>query len=180
MEWRSAAVVLAIFADAPHGVVFIERAAHLRRHASQIGLPGGVADAADGGDPVVTALREMREEVGVGPDLVRVVGRLPEVRHTVNHLAVTPLVAVLDPGAPLTIDHTETVGVFTVPLESIVEAGAIREDAVRSSALGKVIYAFAHEERDIWGLTARILASFAELWNEPESKLRAAIESLLQ
>ena len=106
-------------------------------------------------------------------------GRLPEVRHTLNHLAVTPLVGVLDPGAPLTIDHTETVGVFTVPLESIVEAGAIREDAVRSSALGKVIYAFAHEERDIWGLTARILVRLPIGGTSP-IELRAAIESLLQ
>ena len=38
---RPAAVVLGIFEEPPHGVIFIERAAHLRNHAGQIGLPGG-------------------------------------------------------------------------------------------------------------------------------------------
>ncbi len=58
-ERRPAAVVLGIFEDPPHGVIFIERAAHLRNHAGQIGLPGGGMDAGDEGDLRTTALREM-------------------------------------------------------------------------------------------------------------------------
>ena len=58
-EQRPAAVVLGIFEDPPHGVIFIERAAHLRNHAGQIGLPGGGMDAGDEGDLRTTALREM-------------------------------------------------------------------------------------------------------------------------
>ena len=36
---RLAAVVLPIYANAPHEVVFVERARHLRRHAGQIAFP---------------------------------------------------------------------------------------------------------------------------------------------
>ncbi len=180
MEWRDAAVIFAVFADAPHGVVFIERAGHLRRHANQVALPGGIADPGDGGNPAVTALRELHEEVGVASDRVRIVGQLPGVRQVANRFLVTPMVGILDPGAPLTIDHTETVGVFTVPLAAIVEPGAVREDTTRSKTLGRTLYAFDYGGHHIWGLTARILKSFTDLWNAPSSELRASIESSLR
>ncbi len=172
--------MLAIFGDAPHGIVFIERAAHLRRHANQIALPGGIAEAGDGDDLTTTALRELNEEVGIAPNRVRIVGRLPEVRQAASQFLVTPIVAILDPNVPLTIDRTESAGVFTIPLESVVEAGALREDSARSGELGRTIYALDYEGRQVWGLTARILKSFADRWNAPRSPLRAAIESLLK
>ncbi|MGA8576711.1 MAG: NUDIX domain-containing protein [Candidatus Cybelea sp.] len=169
--------MLAIFVDAPHGVVFVERAAHLRRHPSQIGLPGGIADPADNGDLNLTALRELEEEVGVERERVRVVGRLPERRQIVSRLLVTPIVALLAPHTPLRIDGTETAGVFTIPLESIVAAGAVHRDAERSTALGHTIYALDYDGRNVWGFTARILKSFAQAWNASDSPIRAAIES---
>lgn len=178
MTWANAAVMLAAFADRRHGVVLIERAAHLRRHPSQIGLPGGRADPEDGGDPVTTALREMREELGVSSDRVRVVGRLPDVRQTASRFHVTPVVAVLDPETPLVADGTETLGVFTIPLDVIVARGAIGRDDARSGQAGRTIYAIDYQGRHVWGFTARVLRSFARAWNARGSKLRAAMESV--
>ena len=73
---RPAAVVLGIFEAPPHGVIFIERAAHLRNHAGQIGLPGGGKDAGDA-NLEATALREMHEEVAVDPARVTIVANAP-------------------------------------------------------------------------------------------------------
>ena len=56
---RKAAVAVAIMGAPPYGVVFVERAAHLRDHPGQIGLPGGRADPEDGGDLRRTVLREI-------------------------------------------------------------------------------------------------------------------------
>lgn len=178
--WPTAAVMLAIFADPPHGVVFVERAAHLRRHPSQIGLPGGMADFADGGDLSLTALRELKEELNVDRRHVRVVGRLSAQRQSLNRLLVTPIVALLAPHTALRIDGTETAGVFTIPLESIVARGAVRRDSERSAALGHTMYALDYEGRNVWGFTARILKSFAQAWSAKGSSIRTAIESGLQ
>jgi 8-oxo-dGTP pyrophosphatase MutT (NUDIX family) len=172
--------MLAIFADAPHGVVFVERAAHLRRHPSQIGLPGGMADLADGGDLDLTALRELKEELGVDPRHVRVVGRLSAQRQTLNRLLVTPIVGLLAPHTALRIDGTETAGVFTIPLESIVAPGAVHRDPERSEALSHTIYALDYEGRNVWGFTARILRSFAQAWNAKGSTIRAAFDAELR
>jgi ADP-ribose pyrophosphatase YjhB (NUDIX family) len=172
-----AAVMIVIFADAPHGVVFVERAGHLRRNPGQIGLPGGMTDPIDGADPATTAARELYEELGIGPQSIRVVGSLEPQRQMSSGVTVTPIVGVLEPRTPLQVDGTETIGAFTVPLATIVAAGAVREDPATTLARGRTGYALDHEGRYIWGLTARILKVFADEWNRERSALRAAIEA---
>jgi 8-oxo-dGTP pyrophosphatase MutT (NUDIX family) len=169
-----AAVMIAIFANAPHGVVFVERAGHLRRNPGQIGLPGGMTDPIDGTDPATTAVRELYEELGVQPAAIRVIGQLAQRRQISSGVAVTPIVGVLAPNTPLLVDRTETIGVFTVPLATIVAPGEIYEDSVLSTR-ERTLYALDHEGRHIWGLTARILKVFADEWNA-RSTLRERIE----
>ena len=173
---RPAAVVLGIISEAPHGVIFIERAPHLRSHAGQIGLPGGGSDPQDGGDLRVTALREMREEVGVAAERVQFVAELPVVRARVNNYAVTPFVAVVAPGE-LRIDATETVGVFTVPLAKVLSD--LHSGTVNMGAIAVETPELMYGERRIWGLTGFILRTFVDAWNDGEKPMRASIEGML-
>jgi 8-oxo-dGTP pyrophosphatase MutT (NUDIX family) len=172
---RKAAVALAIVATPPHGVLFVERAAHLRDHPGQIGLPGGSVDPSDGDDLARTALRELREEVGVAPQRVTIVGQLPEVRQRVNTFDVTPFVAVIEPG-PFTIDGSETAGMFTIPLEIIV-SDALRRGTIDVAERIIETYLLDYEGRRVWGLTGGILRSFVERWHDPTHHLRAAVEA---
>jgi 8-oxo-dGTP pyrophosphatase MutT (NUDIX family) len=149
---RRAAVVIAIFRIPPHGIVFVERAAHLRDHPGQIGLPGGGVHAEDA-TLADTAVRELHEEVGIDASRVRLVDELPVIRQRVaNNFDVTPFVAVVEPGE-LRIDASETAGVFVVPLERVL-AFAGHESSID------------FEGRRIWGLTARILHEFVDRWND--------------
>lgn len=175
-ERRPAAVVLGIFEEPPHGVIFIERSAHLRNHAGQIGLPGGGMDRSDA-DLRATALREMHEEVAVDPGRVTIVGELPVVRARVNNYAVTPFVATVAAG-DLRIDATETVGVFTVPLATVV--GELRDGKVAVGGIDILTPVLDHGEKRIWGLTGHILRTFVAAWNDPENDLRAKIERRLK
>ncbi|HVR46882.1 MAG TPA: CoA pyrophosphatase [Candidatus Binatia bacterium] len=170
--------MIAIFADEPHGVVFVKRAGHLRRNPGQIGLPGGMTDPIDGADPATTAVRELYEELGVRPTAIRVVGQLEQQRQVSGGVAVTPVVGVLEPRTPLHVDRTETIGAFTVPLAAIVAPGKIYEDPALGTG-DRTLYALDHEGRHIWGLTARILKVFADEWNA-RSALRQRIEAALQ
>lgn len=174
---RAAAVALAIFAEPPHGVVFIERAAHLRHHAGQIGLPGGVADPEDGGDLQRTALREMREEVGVEPERVLFVWTLRDLRPNVSNFHITPYVAIVEPG-PLVVDPRETAAVFCVPLSVVVNE--VRDGAIRLGALDIQTTLLDYDGRRIWGLTGSILRDFVDSWNEPGSAMRKIIEERLR
>ncbi|MBV8283053.1 MAG: CoA pyrophosphatase [Candidatus Eremiobacteraeota bacterium] len=172
---RQAAVVIAIFRSPPHGVVFVERAAHLRDHPGQIGLPGGSVHAEDA-DLEATALRELHEEVGIAPSRATVVERLPMFRQRlVNNFDVTPFVAVIEPGE-LRIDANETAGVFVVPLETILTEG-LREDGVEYRGTVVQSLVLDYEGRRIWGLTARILHSFLTAWRAGD--LPARVRALL-
>lgn len=179
-DWRIAAVIIAIAAKPPHGVLFVQRGAHLRRHPGEIGLPGGGAEEIDAQDPVRIALRELREELNIDADDVRVVGALPAVAHAMSRFLVTPVVGVLDASTTFSIDGDEIVGVFAVPLASILEEGGVYEEQRVSSTSGRPMYALDFEGRHVWGFTARILKSFVDAWTEPNSALRAAVERTLE
>jgi 8-oxo-dGTP pyrophosphatase MutT (NUDIX family) len=172
---RPAAVVLGILREPPHGVIFIERAAHLRNHAGQIGLPGGGMDPGDA-DLRATALREMQEEIAVAPERVTIVATLPVIKARVNNYAVTPFVAAVQAG-DMRIDATETVGIFTVPLQTVLDE--LREGTVNVGAIDIATPLLVHGEKRIWGLTGHILRSFVAAWNDPQHPLRADVERLL-
>ncbi|MGD1065236.1 MAG: CoA pyrophosphatase [Vulcanimicrobiaceae bacterium] len=176
-ERRKAAVAIAILAEPPHGIVFVERGLHLRDHPGQIGLPGGSVDDEDGGDLARTALRELREEVGVAPERVRVVGRLREVSQRRNNFDVTPFVAIVQPG-PFTIDGSETAGMFTIPL-AVVLSEALTDGIVEYGGLTIPSLILDYENKRVWGLTAQILRLFNEVWREEDGVLRSAVEGAL-
>jgi 8-oxo-dGTP pyrophosphatase MutT (NUDIX family) len=161
---RRAAVVIAIFRIAPHGIVFVERAAHLRDHPGQIGLPGGGVHPEDR-DLEATALRELHEEVGIEPARATIVAQLPMLQQRlVNNFDVTPFVAVVEPGE-LTIHAAETAGVFVVPLAALLDPG-LRKGSVEHRGIRVRSLVLDYEGHRIWGLTARILDSFVAGWEQ--------------
>src|SRR3954465_15065299 len=54
-------------------LVFTRRTDDLPRHPGEISFPGGMQEPGDLG-PAETALREMEEELGIGPSSVEVLG----------------------------------------------------------------------------------------------------------
>lgn len=169
---RAAAIIMAILSSAPHGVIFIERAAHLRHHAGQIAFPGGAIDPQDGGDARRAALREMEEEVGVTPERVDFVWTFAKLHPRVSNFLVTPFVAVVAPG-PLVIDPSETASVFTVPLETVL--ADVRDGTMNLGAMEIETTLLDYEDKRIWGLTGRVLRMFVDEWNRAESVMRSAI-----
>jgi 8-oxo-dGTP pyrophosphatase MutT (NUDIX family) len=175
---RTAAVAFAILNAPPHGVIFTERAGHLRDHPGQIALPGGSIDPADGGDLRRTALRELWEEVGVTAERVTIVGELPMVRQTrANNFDVTPFVVTVAPG-PLTIDGTETAAVFTIPLAIVIEE--LTHGTVAVGEVSVETHLLDYESRRVWGLTGQILRKFVDAWTDTANPLRAAVEAQLK
>jgi len=90
---RTAAVLL-LLADGPDGptAVLTERTPELTNYPGELVFAGGATDAGDKG-PVSTALREAREEVGLNPRSVRVIGLLPAVALPESGFLVTPVLA---------------------------------------------------------------------------------------
>ncbi|HZZ94331.1 MAG TPA: CoA pyrophosphatase [Usitatibacter sp.] len=156
---RDAAVLLLIVdhASGPT-VVFTQRTAHLADHAGQISFPGGRTHPGDG-SPERTALREAEEEIGLPPEKVQVLGRLPEYR-TGTGFAVTPIVGWTEPPIEYRPDPHEVEAVFEVPLAFLLDPANHRyESAFFKGALRKY-WAMPYGERFIWGATAAMLVVF--------------------
>jgi 8-oxo-dGTP pyrophosphatase MutT (NUDIX family) len=175
---RPAAVLMPIFDAPPYEVLFVERAAHLRRHAGQIAFPGGAVDDGDA-DHAAAALRELYEEVGIPPEAVRIIGALAVVRQERNVFAVTPFVGIVRTGTPLVVDPNEASGVHRVPLEEILRPGAIREGTHRDGERVIDTLILDHGSVRVWGLTARMLHNFVADFRREPSPLRDAIQGAL-
>jgi 8-oxo-dGTP pyrophosphatase MutT (NUDIX family) len=176
---RYAAVLIPIFAEAPHDVVFIERAGHLRRHAGQIAFPGGAVDEADDGDHERAALREVHEEIGIAPERIAVVGRLPAVKQRSNAFTVTPFVGVVRGGAALVADANEVAATHRIPLGAILAPEAIRFGVEHVGDERIDSFLFDYDGVHVWGLTGRILDLFVTGYHEGGSTLRAALDERL-
>lgn len=156
---RPASVLLPLYSEGGEaGILFVRRSDHLGKHAGQIAFPGGGRDPLE--DDLHCALREAREEVGLEPEEVEILGSL-DPRPTITGYLVSPFVGRLRRWPlPLVPDPSEVASIFTVPVERLVAPGVLR---VASLEGRRDISFFDVGEDVIWGATARILRDFLEL-----------------
>ena len=144
-------------------VLLTQRTAHLATHSGQIAFPGGKADTEDE-NAIITALRETREEVGLMPDFIEVLGVLPHYL-TGSAFIITPVVALVHAGFSVSPNPEEVDDVFEVPLEFLMNPGNHRrhawepEPGVRREWFS-MPYQDIGAERFIWGATAGMLRNF--------------------
>jgi len=153
---RPAAVLLLVVNHpASRSVVFTQRTAHLADHAGQISFPGGRCDAEDC-TPERTALREAEEEIGLRPEQVEVLGRMPDY-HTGTGYRVTPIVGWAEGPLAYRPDPHEVEEVFEVPLAFLLDPrNHHHETAIQRGRLRRY-WAVPYGERYIWGATAGML-----------------------
>ena len=154
-----AAVLIPVVAREEPTVLFTKRSEMLPRHAGQVSFPGGGAHASDE-SLVHTALREMEEETGIGPEFVSVAGFLNPYE-TVTGYAVLPVVGLLREGFRVAA-NAEVDGVFEVPLAFLIDPANLQEQRLAWKGGLRRVYAFQYETHYIWGATAAILVELAE------------------
>ena len=147
-------------------LLFIQRSADLRLHAGQPAFPGGAIDAADDG-PVAAALREAKEEVGVEPGGVDVVGTLPELFIPRTGFRVVPVLAWWrEPHAVAPVDAAEVAAVERI---SVSELAAPETRVTVRGPGGYLGPAFQVKGMLIWGFTAVLVDRLLALagWERP-------------
>lgn len=145
-----AAVLVALFPDGPQvRMVLTKRPMSMPTHAGHLAFPGGRPDPEDGG-PVDTALREAKEEMGIDPDSVEVLGFLEPI-HTVEFsLFVVPVVGRLPADPSFSPSERE---VDRVLLPTLAELGD--ESRWRSQLWhGREVWFFDLDGEVLWGATA--------------------------
>ncbi len=162
---NAAAVLMPLFArDGELHVIYIRRSDHVASHRGQVAFPGGRVEEIDA-TLLDSALREAREEVGLDPATVDVLGGLPTMHTSASGIIVAPFVGVIPSDAPLRPDPSEVAEIFDVPLS------ALRDPRFRGDyefkpdgrPRGSKFPAILYGGQVIWGLTLRITINLLEI-----------------
>ncbi len=157
---EAAVLVALIERDDAVTVLLTQRSDHLARHAGQISFPGGRIEADDAG-PSAAALRETREEVGIGPEWIEPLGYLDPL-DTITQFRIVPVVARLRPGFEVRPDHNEVAEVFEVPLSVFLDESRARLREIEFRGRLRTVHEFEVEGRRVWGATAAMLINLRQ------------------
>jgi coenzyme A diphosphatase NUDT7 len=188
---RNAAVLLPLFGtECDLSLIFTRRADGIPM-AGQVAFPGGRVEEGDS-SRTETALREAREEVGLSPSAVRVIGLLDDLPTWDNRQAVSPVVGFCKDlrESQLVHDPAEVERVFSVPLTHLQEESRWVEKPMdwRGTTFPQYYFDVAAytgetpgEAEALWGLSAYMVISLMStlpenvggFWTRHRDALRA-------
>jgi 8-oxo-dGTP pyrophosphatase MutT (NUDIX family) len=159
---RRAAVLILLYPDPATGedmILFTRRTETLPSHRGQISFPGGSIDPTDS-HVVAAALREAAEEVGLDPELVTVLGTLPEVYTVVSNYLIMPVVGRTLARPVFLPNPAEVAELIEVPLAGLRDPAIHRVEAHLTLRGPVDVHYYQYGPYNIWGATARILYTF--------------------
>ncbi|HXZ04597.1 MAG TPA: CoA pyrophosphatase [Ktedonobacteraceae bacterium] len=161
---RNASVLIGLFDENNETYVsFIRRASTLRAHSGEIAFPGGAADAGDT-SPVVTALREAQEEIGLAPSRVEVLGIMQPIFTFVSNFLITPVVAYLPEGpGTLHLQVSEVAEIIFLPLQGLAQPSIHHTEQWVRDDVAHTVYFYDYGSYRIWGATAFMLSMLLDL-----------------
>lgn len=154
-------------------VLLLSRASTLRSHAGQVAFPGGRVDPGDDG-PIGAALREAREETGLDPAGVEVLGTLEDIPLVYSGHVVTPVLGWWRHPSPVgVVDEAESSDVFRAPVADLLDPAnrgstVIRRDGQEWRGPGFLV-PNADDHHLVWGFTGMVLDGLFDRlgWTEP-------------
>jgi 8-oxo-dGTP pyrophosphatase MutT (NUDIX family) len=138
-------------------VLFIKRPETMTTHKGEIAFPGGKRDPEADPDLLATALREAREEIGLEPAAVEIIGRLTGVSTAASAFTITPFVGILARPPDLVPNPGEVVRVLEVPLSELLDPSIFHEERWDGFQRDMAVYFYELVGETLWGATARIL-----------------------
>lgn len=161
-------------------LLFEVRSPELDVQPGDICFPGGMIE--EGETPVIAALREMEEEIGIKPETVEVISEF-DTMYGFSGYTLYPFIVKLPSNyeEQISLNWDEVSEIFTVPLDFFKETIPENYDMDVVSDTSKFPYEetgvskdykwrkgrntiplYRYETRVIWGLTARILKQMGE------------------
>jgi 8-oxo-dGTP pyrophosphatase MutT (NUDIX family) len=155
----AASVLVPIVLREQPTVLLTVRSARLSSHSGQVAFPGGKRDPQDV-SAEATALREAQEEIGLEPQNVEVLGRLPTYV-TGSSFVITPVVGLVHPQPSYFPNPGEVADLFEVPLSFLLDPANHERHAMLWQGVEREWFAMPYQDgeqqRYIWGATAGML-----------------------
>ena len=161
---KSAVIILINALDNEPKLIFTKRSPKLKVHRGQVSFPGGQCDKEDQ-SPLHTALRELREEIGIDSEDVAVLGSLSDLFIPPSNFDVKVLVGALKRKPEYKLNYDEVAEVVEVPVRMLLDAGNVKEKVFYKSTSGRERKAPYYDVigLEIWGATAMIVSELLDL-----------------
>jgi 8-oxo-dGTP pyrophosphatase MutT (NUDIX family) len=168
-DLRQDSVLVPLYVDAGElWTVLTKRTDDLPSHRGQIAFPGGGRELKE--DPWAAALRETEEEIGLDPKRVLPLGLLDE-GETPAGFRVIPCVGAIPFPFETRLNDREIAEVFSLPLTAFTNPRMVEERPVKINGVQRLVLVYHIGNRQIWGLTARILQNLlVRLGLEPDGE----------
>lgn len=162
-QLRDAAALLLVYPleNIPH-VLLTLRGSGLRKHTSQVSLPGGSVDPDESIE--TAALREASEEVGLRPASVRLLGRLTPLPMPVSGYLLHPVVGTVQERPTFRVAAREVARLLEVSIPRLRDPATVKRRTRTREHGGRTVDIdvpyFEIDGEQVWGATAMVLAEF--------------------
>jgi 8-oxo-dGTP pyrophosphatase MutT (NUDIX family) len=158
-----AAVLIPLFLQNNQwNVLFIHRSSWVDKHRDQVSFPGGMTEQGDK-DPIETALRETREELGIASHWVKVLGQLNPMVFR-NEYRIYPIVGEIPWPIEITPSKMEVRHTFSMPLNWLANPKhySLKDYGPADGEKRQVYFFQEYEHELLWGISAFITIQLIE------------------
>jgi len=134
----------------------------LKHHPGQISFPGGRCEPHENDNPLLTALRETQEEIGVDPNEIEILGRLSALYVSVSNFIIHPYIGWIGTAPNFVMNEHEVDEIMTIQTKLLFEPqNQIHKPVETSMGIIDVPCYFVNEYV-IWGATSMMIAELEE------------------
>jgi len=137
-------------------------------HSGQISLPGGRFEFEDE-NFIQTALRETKEELGISPSKVNIIGQLSELYIPPSNYLVHPFIGFSNEFQVFIPQPKEVAQIIEIPVHSLLNEQNVIQKKITIGDINFIAPSFFINGTTIWGATAMILNEFKEVLKRIES-----------
>lgn len=150
-----AAVLVPFFMN--NGILHLlltQRTQTVAHHKGEVSFPGGMFAETDN-SLIETAVREAKEEIGLSPETLSILGIFDDHR-TFTGFVLTPVVALLSDVSFLTPNPAEVDEILTIPASFFLQKCEERSFYHPFDKKEVPVYYYYYQQHQIWGATAAI------------------------
>lgn len=156
---KPSSVLLLIFPEENElYICLIKRPSNMTHHANQIAFPGGKIEA--GESPLETAFRETKEEIGINPEKIEILGTLSDLFVDVSGFLIHPFVGWTNKRPDFIINQAEVQKIVLFPFFKF--RNNLEEAELETFSGILKIPCFHFDGEIIWGATAMILSELLD------------------
>ena len=145
-------------------LVFTRRTETVEHHKGQVSFPGGGCEM-DEATPEATALREAKEEIGLAPEDVHLLGRMNDILTITGYRVPQVVGAILWPYS-FRLEPAEVARAFTIPLLWLADHANWDEQPVTPYGTARPFPVIKYQPYDgeiLWGASARITQNLLKI-----------------